>query len=376
MTRMIRSFSGALAALVLVAGPVGAQVTLPSDNTAYGTTAAEFLLLGAGARGLSLGGAYAALATDVTSLYYNPAGAAQIARPGALFSSYSYAVNTKYIWAGLALPFSGGARTVGLQIGNFGFSGQPVYTVENPNGDGTKYSVSQTFVGATYAQNFSDRFSAGLTFKAISDALGKTSANAVAVDFGTNFHAQAMNRPIRVSFVIQNLGSDLKHSGSALDQTVSRPPVPGQVDVPQEAQPAELQTKEWGLPVMFRVGAALDAYSNEQTRVTVLSEFTQPNNNRAGFGFGAEFMLNDIGKSGFFFAGRGSWSYQPDNTLDYVGANAGFQSTMSGKENTDGLAGGFGLGYRRPSLELGFDYAYRSLGLLGGTNMMSFTVSW
>ena len=375
MTRMIRSFSGALAALVLVAGSVGAQVSLPSDNTAYGTTAGEFLLLGAGARGLSLGGGYAALATDISSLYYNPAGAAQIARPGVSISTYNYAVDTRYIWAGLALPMSGGTRTVGLQIGNFGFSDQPVYTVENPDGDGTKYSVSQTFVGGTYAQNFSDRFSAGMTFKLISDALGKTSANAFAVDFGTNFHAQAMGRPIRVSFVIQNLGSELKHDGSALDATVPRPPVPGQVDVPQEEQPAELQTKEWGLPVLFRVGAALDAYANEQTRVTVLSEFTQPNNNRAGFSFGTEFQLNDIGKSGFFFAGRGSWSYQPDNNVD-VGSAAGFSSTMSGDENKDGLAAGFGLGYRRSSIELGVDYAYRSLGLLGSTNMLSFSVSW
>lgn len=375
MTRKIRSFSGALAALALVAGPLAGQVTLPSDNTAYGTTAGEFLLLGAGARGLALGGAYSALATDVSALYYNPAGVAQLARPGAMVSTYSYAVSTRYVWAGLALPMSGGARTVGVQIGNFGFSNQPVYTVENPDGDGTKYDVSQTFIGLTYAQNFSDRFSAGLTFKAISDALGKTSANAFAVDFGTNFHAQAMGRPIRVSFVIQNLGSELKHTGSALDQTVNRPPVPGQVDVPQEEQPAELQTKEWGLPVLFRVGAALDAFTNEQMRVTVLSEFTQPNNNRAGFGFGGEVMLNDIGKSGFFVAGRGSWTYQADNNLD-AGASAGFATDLSGKENTDGLSAGFGVGYRRSNLELGVDYGYRSMGLLGGTNMLTFSVSW
>jgi hypothetical protein len=375
MTQMIRSFSGALAALVLVAGSLAGQVSLPSDNTAYGTTAGEFLLLGAGARGLALGGAYAALATDVSSLYYNPAGAAQIARPGASLSTYGYAVSTRYVWAGLALPMSGGARTIGLQIGNFGFSDQPVYTVENPDGDGTKYNVSQTFIGLTYAQNFSDRFAAGLTVKGISDALGKTSANAFAIDFGTNFHAQAMGRPIRVSFVIQNLGSELKHSGAALDQTVPRPPVPGQVDVPQEDQPAELATKEWGLPVLFRVGASLDAFSNEQTRVTVLSEFTQPNNNRAGFGLGVEAMLNDLGKTGFYVAGRGSWSYQGDNNLD-AGTGAGFASGLSGKENRDGLAAGFGVGYRRSSMDVGLDYAYRSLGLLGGTNMLTFSVSW
>src|SRR3712207_9422815 len=60
------------------------------DNTAYGTTSAEFLLFGAGARGTALGDAYAAIANDVSSLYYNPGSAALIARPGASFSTYDY----------------------------------------------------------------------------------------------------------------------------------------------------------------------------------------------------------------------------------------------------------------------------------------------
>ena len=38
-----------------------AQDDVNQDNTAYGTTAAEFLLFGAGARGAALGGAFAAI---------------------------------------------------------------------------------------------------------------------------------------------------------------------------------------------------------------------------------------------------------------------------------------------------------------------------
>ena len=52
------------------------------DNTPYGTTSAEFLLFGAGARGTALGDAFAAVANDISSLYYNPAGVALISRPG------------------------------------------------------------------------------------------------------------------------------------------------------------------------------------------------------------------------------------------------------------------------------------------------------
>src|SRR5204863_592891 len=100
---------------------------------------------------------------------------------------------------------SGGARTFGFQVGNFGFSNQPVYTVDQPDGTGGTYSVAETFVGGTYAQNFSDRFSAGVTAKIISDKLGETSGSAFALDFGTSFHATTGSRPIRASFVIQNL---------------------------------------------------------------------------------------------------------------------------------------------------------------------------
>jgi hypothetical protein len=365
----------ALAALPVVAGGLAGQIIVPLDNTAYGSTSAEFLLLGAGARGAALGGAYSALSTDISALYYNPAGTAQIDHPGAMVSTYSYVDNTRYTWAGVAFPMSGGARTFGFQLGNFGFSGQPVYTVEQPDGTGGTYSVAQTFAGATYAQNFSDRFSAGVTAKVISDKLGDVTGSAFAFDFGTSFHVSTGGRPVRASFVIQNLGSTMKYSGAPLDVAVPRTPVPGQVDVPQEGQPSTYKVKDFGLPVLFRVGLALDAVASQQARFTLLSEFNQPNNNKAGFEFGGEFALSDIGKSGFFLAGRGSWTYQPANNID-VGTQAGFATALSGEENKQGIAAGFGVGYKRGGFGMGFDYAWRNLGPLGSTNFMSFTVSW
>jgi hypothetical protein len=375
MTRILRLCSTTLAALVVAAGSVAGQVSLPSDNTGYGTTAGEFLLLGAGARGTALGGAYAALSTDVSALYYNPAGIAQMDHAGAMVSSYKYVADTRYSWAGVALPVSGGSRSFGFQIGNFGFSDQPIYTAASPDGTGGTYSVAETFAGASYAQNFSDRFSAGVTAKVVSDKLADVRGTAFAVDFGTSFHANTGGRPIRASFVIQNLGSTLQHNGVPLDVTATRPPVPGQVDVPQEGQPSSLKTKDWSLPVMFRVGVAVDAVASEQARVTVLSEFNQPNNNKPGFEFGGEVALSDLGKSGFYLAGRGSWSIQPANNLD-VGSQAGFATGLSSKENQQGLAAGFGVGYKRSAFGLGFDYAWRSMGVLGGTNFLSFILSW
>ncbi len=376
MKELLSRTIGLVTALgTLVAVPALAQTGTTADNTAYGTTSAEFLSLGAGARAAALGGSFAALASDVTALYWNPAGVALMDRPGMSVSTYTYVANTRYNWAGIAFPMAGGERAVGIQAGTFGFSGQPIYTLANPNGDGATYSVSEFFGGLTYAQNFSDRFSAGITAKMISDNLASTSATAFAVDFGTNFHAQIGARTIRASFVISNLGSTLRHTGTGLDVAVIRQPPLDQQNIPQEAAPADLKTKDWSLPVMFRVGVALDLMQSPSSRVTLLSEFNQPNNSRPGFNGGLEWALTNIGNSGFTAMARGSYSYQSDNSLSITNA-AGFNTTLSSQKNQDGLAFGGGLDYDRGQFGIGIDYAYRSLGVLGGTNFFSATLHW
>jgi hypothetical protein len=377
MTKLLSCRLSAIAVAMVIAVPVSAQQVGGSvDNTAYGGAAGEFLLLGAGARGAALGGTYGALSTDLTAMYYNPAGLAQLARPGAMFSTYDYVAGTRYSWAGIAFPMSGGARSVGVSLGTYGFSDQPVYTVDNPDGDGTQYSVAETFVGLTYGQNFSDRFSAGITAKYIRDGLGSTSASGFAVDFGTSFHASVGARPIRAAFVLQNLGTSLKHDGPALNVGVEREPPQGTPQIPQEDQPSRLRSSGWTLPVLFRVSVALDLWNQGMNRVTVLSEFNQPNNTKPGAGMGLEWAATNLGNSGFSLAARGSYTINPDNNTSDVNLAGLATSFKSGSFTSDGLAVGGGLGYTRGTLHLGFDYAYRDMGALGGTNFLSFEVGW
>ena len=76
--RFTRSWTTALVTLALSATGASAQdggdgIQIERRNTGAGTTAAEFMLMGAGARGMAIGNAFAALTRDVESLYYNPA---------------------------------------------------------------------------------------------------------------------------------------------------------------------------------------------------------------------------------------------------------------------------------------------------------------
>jgi hypothetical protein len=349
--------------------PVGQE-----DNTSYGTTSAEFLLLGAGARGTALGSSFAAIATDVSALYYNPAGIAMLDRPGLMIGTYDYVADTRYSWGGVAFPFSGGARTIGFQLGTFGFKDQPIYTEDQPNGTGGTYSVNQTFVGATFAQNFSDRFSAGITAKYVDDRLGTVSGSAFAVDFGTNFHASLNNHPVKFSFVLANLGSNLRYTGTGLAGNVQRDPLPGEDPVPTLPQQANLLTKDFPLPTTFRVGLAYDIITGENNRLTALGDFNQPNNNKPGFAFGSEWMSQKIGGSNFGFALRGSYSYTGANNLDPQSST----TALSDEENLQGLAFGGGLMYggNGNGFGLSLDYAYKYLGILGPTNFFSFSLGW
>ena len=366
----------AVALATCMALPAVAQQTGTQDNTAYGGASGEFLLLGAGARGVALGPSFAALTTDISAMYYNPAGLAQLSQPGVMFSSYSYVAETKYTWGGIAFPLTGGSRAVGFSLGSFGFSDQPIYTIEDPDGDGRTYSVRETFVSVTAAQNFSDRFSAGLSLKFVSDRLGSARGYAFAIDFGTSFHANVGARPIRASFVIQNLGSNLHHDGQDLDAGVQRPAPLGTITVPQEPQASRLRTTAWTLPVLFRVGVALDVISQGMNRVTVLGQFDQANNNKPAAGAGLEWAMNSIGNSGFSLAARGSYSIQPDNQTNDVNFGGLPTTAKSGSFTSDGLGVGGGVSYSRGRARVGFDYAYRNMGVLGGTNFLSFTVGW
>jgi hypothetical protein len=358
---------GALSASARAQAPAIRQVV--TDNTAYGTTSAEFLLIPATARGSALGSSYAALANDLGSMYYNPAGLALMDRAGVMASTMSYLAGTKYAYGAFGVPFGGGSRAIGFSVTTFGFSNQPVYTVDDPQGtSGQVYSVRETAVAGTFSQQFSDRFSAGMSVKFINDQLGDVSGQAFATLAG---------RAIRAAFVISNLGTNLRHTGSPLDVLFQRQPPAGQDQVPQEDAKATLQTKDWNLPVTFRVALAYDAFATSMSRLTVLGEFNQPNNSQPGYSFAGEYNLA-LGQSGFALAGRLGMTYAADDNMTAPGSTdagyAGFDTTKKNQQYR--ISAGGGLRYAKNGFGIGFDYAYRSYGLLGGVNMLGVSLNW
>jgi len=85
--------------------------------------------------------------------------------------------------------------------------------------------------------------------------------------------------------------------------------------------------------------------------------------------------MQNIGQRGFSVMARGSYSLQPDNQTSDLTIGIPTKES-SGTFTMDGLALGGGLEYAKGNTRLGFDYAWKSMGTLGSTNFLTFSVGW
>lgn len=113
----------------------------------------EFLNIGAGARGLAMGGAQVASVTDGSAGYWNPAALANVKNDPQLNLMHAeyFAGIGKYDFANLVLPLKDNKRTLGLSLLRFAVDDIPntIFLVEP---DGTiNFSNIQTFSSADYA---------------------------------------------------------------------------------------------------------------------------------------------------------------------------------------------------------------------------------
>ncbi|MFT3701005.1 MAG: PorV/PorQ family protein [Agriterribacter sp.] len=158
----------------------------------------EFLNIGAGAKGLGMGGAQVASVDDGNAGYWNPAGLVNIKdNPVVNFMHAEYFSGIgKYDYGSIAIPLSDKKRTIALSILRFGVDDIPntLYLVE-PDGS-INYNNIRTFSSADYAF----LFSYAQTVKQVGDKL---------ISFGGN-----------AKVIYRNVGSFAKAWGFGIDAGV------------------------------------------------------------------------------------------------------------------------------------------------------------
>ena len=301
----------------------GFLIAILSAQSNVATTAASFLEIGAGARSLAMGGAYVSVADDVSSLYWNPAGIVNVERPSTHVYYAPWLVETNFYHGGAVIPM-GHLGTMGVTYTTVTMDEMDVRTINNPDGTGEKFSVSNIAMGLAYAKRLTDRFTFGFQTKFIQEKIWHMMAKGFAVDIGSLFVTPG---GLRIGMSVSNFGGKLGMDG--VNTAVTYDPdetIYGNNDRIN----AHLDAAKWPLPLLFRFGLTKDFTIAPGQKITIAADGIHPNNNVEYVNAGIEYNFNDL----LFL--RTGLSHLFMDKVD------------SGDKAEQGLSFGFGINYQIP----------------------------
>jgi hypothetical protein len=316
--------------------------------TKTGTTAATFLNIDAGARGVGMGSAFVAVADDISSMYWNPAGLARMKQGEASFSNTRWIADIAYNYAGVAVPL-GQFGTLGANATFLTMDDMARTTNFEPEGTGETFSAGSYAFGLTYARNLTDRFSIGFNFKYVQERIWHTSASGMAVDVGTLFDTQFQGMKIGMS--ISNYGTKMRMDGRDL---VLQTDVDARDPGNNPSINAALQTDKFDMPLLFRVGISVDVLKGlYDSNLIVAVDALHPNDDVESVNAGLEYTYHRM-----------------------VSLRAGYKSLFA-RDSEEGLSFGGGLTtkvFGRTAIRL--DYAWGDFGILKDIQKFSLGLSF
>ena len=167
--------------LLAVSG-AGAQ-----ESNKAGTSAAQFLKIGVGARAMGMGGATVGIVDDASAAYWNPAGLAGVQSFTLMGTHTRWFADVTHQYFGLVLPV-GDDHRIGVSATVLSVGDIEITTEDQPRGTGDFYSATDVAVGLSYSGRLVEFFSFGATVKYVTQSIYNESASAMAVDLGTVLH--------------------------------------------------------------------------------------------------------------------------------------------------------------------------------------------
>ena len=140
-----------------------------------------FLKMGAGAKAVAMGEAYVAVANDVTSTYWNPAGLANLHSLGVHFTHNKWFQDVSHEFVALSIPYR--KQTLGLSV-SYTSIGDIEYRTSPTTEPLSTVSAHDLAVGFSYARNLNNTFAVGATVKYLHEKIYLDTASGFAIDAG------------------------------------------------------------------------------------------------------------------------------------------------------------------------------------------------
>jgi hypothetical protein len=290
----------------------------PWSVSADGDAVFSFLEVGESAGPMGMGGAYTAMADDVHSLYWNPAGLGKLESQQLLFSYLSYVMDIK---AG-SFCYAGGGLGVGLTYLNYG----PIPVDIGVDPAGTVFPTTTPYdlvLTVGYGGRLADWLWVGGSLKGMQESILGFTAQGVACDLGLQLEPHGL--PMRWGISLKDLGQQTK----------------------------AFRGERRRLPTRLTLGLAVPLFE-EAVHISLDGEVASQRPG-VGFALGAEYDWNGV-----------------------LQARAGYRSagedlnTGSGQDAMNGLS--LGLGARFWGCRL--DYAFVPFNVLGAAHRVSLVLIW
>ncbi|MDZ7820658.1 MAG: PorV/PorQ family protein [Candidatus Marinimicrobia bacterium] len=294
-----------------------------------------------------MGGARAAGVNDLSALHWNPAGLSHTER-GTFYGTYTS------LYAGIQHGFVaygtkiGRSEISGCRRYVFEFRGDGSDHPEFPEGSVRLFTVSDLALGLWSLRKLTDRLSVGETVKLINETIWRESASTFGFDIGSQFDTGI--KGIQLGMSITNFSTKFKFDGPDLNIDVDTDPVyAGNPDTE-----ARLNTGEWSLPLVFRLGIMVDLLGPESEimpdpahRLTLSFDANDPLDHFLRFNAGVEYSFREM-----------------------LALRAGYRINY----DQAGFSAGIGLDLDLNSFPLNIDYAIVNYGILGVVNQVSIQI--
>ena len=325
-----------------------AQLENSQDISKVGTTAAQFLKISAGSRGLAMGNANVAISNDLSSSFWNPAGLAHLKGIQVYFENNGWLAGTDYNFGSFGFEWP--------RVGVFSLSltmlttpDDLVRTVENPSGTGEKFNSQDMSIGLSIGKKLTDDLSLGATIKNIRQRIWHSTGQTVGVDIGVQYNTPIRNLILGAS--IANFGNDISLAGRDMNLSVDPDPT-NQGNI--EFVNAQYETDAFPLPLLFRVGLGGYLVKKENLDVLLAFDAVHPNDNYEYINIGFETNINNM-----------------------FSVRAGYPS-IGKKDAIEGASFGFGLKYPIMNSTNNFtiDYTSADFGPLGIVQRVSISFNY
>lgn len=272
-----------LARTFLVGGILILVLSVAACAGVPGTTTANFLKIGPGAKAAAMGGAYTAVVNDPTSLYWNPAGLAEIedVQFAATYNKWLADVYQGYV----AIAFPNGSNCLAACI-DYVDMGEMVRTDPGGGSDGT-FTAQDMNIMVGYARKLSTNAAAGITLGIVTDTIDGEAVSCLAGNAGWRYEfgeGVPRGEKFAVGVTLRNLGGTL--AGGSLPLTFV---VGGAVEATPVSAGLDLDfpiDNEWSLSA----GIDWQVYKNLALRVG----YRGNNDDGRGFTAGAGFLFDTL----------------------------------------------------------------------------------